>query len=185
MTQEEILSTMRTDPEKGISTVTCLYTALVYKVVWGKLASVCTSEDIEETVSDVFLEFYRKHDSVDLSKGSLSTFLITLAQRRAVDVFRKIIRQKNIDEMLTKDLSEAAFTTDETILRQEERKILLESILKLGEPDSTIIYRKFFYGETYSEIGNILGLSENAVNKRYLRAIEKLSSIMKGEISCD
>ena len=90
MTQEEILSTMRTDPEKGMSTVTCLYTALVYKVVWGKLASVCTSEDIEETVSDVFLEFYRKHDSVDLSKGSLATFLITLAQRRAVDVFRSI-----------------------------------------------------------------------------------------------
>lgn len=185
MTQEEILNAMCTDPAKGLSAVTCQYTALVYKVVWGKLSSVCSNEDIEETVSDVFLEFYRKYESVDLSKGTLATFLITLAQRRAVDVFRKIIRQKNIDEMLTKDVPSASFTTDDAVLEKEERKILFESILSLGEPDSTIIYRKFFYGETYSEIGNVIGLSENAVNKRYLRAIEKLSSIMKGEISCD
>lgn len=185
MTQEELLTLMQTSPEKGLQAVTAQYAALVYKVVWGKLSSVCASEDIEETVSDVFLEFYKKFTCVDLSKGSLATFLTTLAQRRAVDVFRKIVRQKQIDDMLSKDTQELSFRTDDTVLKNEERKILLDSILRLGEPDSTIIYRKFFYGESYCEIGNKLGLSENAVNKRYLRAIEKLSLMMKGEIFCD
>lgn len=185
MTQEEVLELMKTDYDKGMYIVTCQYSALVYKVVWGKLASVCSSEDIEETVSDVFLDFFRKHASVDLSKGSLSSFLITLAQRRAVDEFRRIMRQKSIDNVLSEKAEDLAFSTENTVMKNEERELLLDSILELGEPDSTIIYRKFYYGETYSEIGNRLGLSENAVNKRYLKAIDKLSLMMKGEIFSD
>lgn len=185
MTQEELLTLMQSSPEKGLQAVTAQYASLVYKVVWGKLSSVCTNEDIEETVSDVFLEFFNKFTFVDLKKGSLATFLTTLAQKRAVDVFRKCTRQKKIDDMLSKDAQDLSFRTDDTVLKNEERKLLLDSVLNLGEPDSTIIYRKFFYGENYCEIGNRLGLSENAVNKRYLRAIEKLSLMMKGEIFSD
>lgn len=181
MTQEEILVLMKTDPEKGMVAVSGQYAALVWKVIWGKLSGICTSEDIEETVSDVFLDFYRKHGSVDLSKGSLASFLITLAQRRAIDEFRRVMRQKNIEKAMNEKSEVIFLQTENTVLKNEEREFLLGSILSLGEPDSTIIYRKFFYGETYSEIGNRLGLSENAVNKRYLKAIDKLSNMMKGE----
>lgn len=181
MTQEEILALMKTDPEKGMFAVTGQYAALVYKVVWGKLASVCTNEDIEETVSDVFLDFFRKHTGVDLSKGSLASFLITLAQRRAIDEFRRVMRQKNIEKAINEKNDVVFLQTENTVLKNEERDFLLGAVFSLCEPDSTIIYRKFYYGETYSEIGNRLGLSENAVNKRYLKAIDKLSNMMKGE----
>ena len=181
MTQEEILSLMKTDPEKGLKTVVFQYTGLVYKIVLHKLSSICPSEDIEETVSDVFLDFYKNHRSVDLSKGSLASFLIILAQRRAVDVFRKAVRQENIDALLSENAAGKTESTDAIVLEKAEREILFNAVLKLGEPDSTIVFRKFYYGETYEEIGNRLGLSANAVNKRYLRSVEKLSSIMKGE----
>lgn len=185
MTQEEILILMKTDPEKGMIAVSEQYAALVWKVIWGKLSGICTGEDIEETVSDVFLDFYRKHDSVDTAKGSLASFLITLAQRRAVDRFRRVMRQMNIEKALN-EKSEVIFQqTENTVLKNEEREFLFSSILSLGEPDATIIYRKFYYGETYSEIGNRLGLSENAVNKRYLKAIDRLGNMMKGEIFSD
>ena len=181
MTQEEILVLLKTAPEKGMLNLTEQYTALVWKVVWGKLSGICREEDIEETVSDVFLDFYKKHNTVDLSKGSLATFLITLAQRRATDEFRRVMRLKNIEKAMNEKSEIISFQTENTVLKNEERDFLLSSVLSLGEPDSTIIFRKFYYGETYSEIGNRLGLSENAVNKRYLRAIDKLSDMMKGE----
>lgn len=181
MTQEEVLKLIKTDSDKGMHEVTHLYTALVYKVVWGKLSSICNTEDIEETVSDVFLDFFRSYHDIDLSKGSLTSFIITLAQRRAVDVFRKKVRQQNIDRILSENAAELSFRTENTVMKNEERTILLNGIIELGEPDSTIIYRKFYYGETYEEIGNRLGLSANAVNKRYLKAINKLSNMMKGE----
>ena len=185
MTQEEILMLMKSDTNKGMHIVTNQFAALVYKTVWGKLNSVCSAEDIEEVVSDVFLEFYKKHGTVDLSKGSLSTFFITLAQRKAVDIFRKQLRQQNIAKVLSGQNEDITFYTENSVLKSEERELILNCILKLGEPDSTIIYRKFYYGETYQEIGNKLGLSENAVNKRYLNAIDKLHLMMKGDFFND
>lgn len=185
MTQEEMLALMHSDTDRGMYNVTKQYTALVYKVVWGKLKAVCTAEDIEEAVSDVFVDFFRNYHSVDLSKGSLATFLIILAGRRSVDILRKVTRQKNIENMLGGKVTDISDAAESTVLENEERKQLLDGIFRLGEPDATIIYRKFFYGETYEEIGNRVGLSANAVNKRYLRAIEKLSKIMKGENFCD
>ena len=101
--------------------------------------------------------------------------------RRAVDVFRKAVRQKNIDALLSENAAKKTESTDVVVLEKAEREILINAVLKLGEPDSTIVFRKFYYGETYEEIGKRLGLSANAVNKRYLRSVEKLSSIMKGE----
>ena len=185
MTQEEMLALMHSDTERGMYYVTKQYTALVYKVVWGKLKAICTPEDIEEAVSDVFVDFFRNYRSVDLSKGSLATFLIILAGRRSVDILRKVTRHKTIENMLSDKITDISVAAESTVLKNEERQLLLEGIFLLGEPDATIIYRKFFYGETYEEIGGRVGLSANAVNKRYLRAIEKLSKIMKGEIFDD
>lgn len=181
MTQEEVLALMKSDSEKGMYVVTRQYMALVYKTVLGKLSSACSMEDIEETVSDVFLDFYKNYESVDLTKGSLTSFLMMLAQRRAVDVFRKVMRQKNIDTLVSEEENKNAECTENTALKNEERNFLISGILNLGEPDSTIIFRKFYFGEKYDEIGKRLGLSANAVNKRYLRSIEKLSIMMKGE----
>lgn len=182
MTQEEILALMKSDSDKGMEAVTEQYTALVYKIALNKLSSVCSREDIEETVSDVFLDFYRCHESIDLSKGSLTSFIMILAQRRSVDAFRKAVKAKNAYTVLNEDISdnETVFA-ENTILKKEERNLLFDSILELGEPESTIIFRKYYFGETYAEIGKRLSMSANAVNKRYLRSIEKLSLMMKGE----
>lgn len=185
MTQEEVLALMRSFPDKGMREITFMYTALVYKTVLGKLGGVCSQEDIEETVSDVFLDFYKNYQAVDLSKGSLTSFMIVLARRRAIDVFRKIMRQKNLENMPAEKKEDITDATENTVLENEERTVLFDSVMQLGEPDSTIIFRKFFFGETYEEIGNRLGLSANAVNKRYLRSIEKLNLMMKGEIFSD
>ena len=190
MTQEEILALMKSDSDKGMEAVMKQYTALVYKIALSKLSSVCSQEDIEETVSDVFVEFYRKYETIDFSKGSLTSFIMLLAQRRSVDTFRKAVKSKNAYTVLSEDISDAdTIFTEDIIMKREERNLLFDCILELGEPESTIIFRKFYFGETFAEIGKRLSLSANAVNKRYLRSIEKLSrelaSIMKGEVYND
>ncbi len=186
MTQEEILALMKSDSNKGMEAVTKQYTALVYKIALKKLSSVCSREDIEEAVSDVFLDFYRCHENIDLSKGSLTSFIMLLAQRRSVDTFRKAVKNKSAYAVLNEEIADDdTVFAENAILKKEERNFLLDSILELGEPESTIIFRKYYFGETYTEIGQRLSMSANAVNKRYLRAVEKLSLMMKGEFFDD
>ena len=62
---------------------------------------------------------------------------------------------------------------------------MLALLMALGEPETTILFRRYYYGESYAEIGKLVHLSENAVNKRCLKALQTLRKQMKGDISHD
>lgn len=181
MSQKELIEMLLKDPEKGIEAIIESYSGLVYKIIRHRLAFLSQS-DIEEAVSDVFYDIYRYRSKIDSEKGSLSSFIITIAQRRAVDIFRK---RKNevFSEISDEDMFSSIPDPDNFSLKEEERSLLISAVVSLGEPDSTIVFRKYFLGEKHSEIGKILGLSENAVGKRLRKSLEKLKVIMKEENS--
>ena len=55
-----------------------------------------------------------------------------------------------------------------------DRYLYLELIAPLSEQDRQIVTLRIVGGLTNREIGSIMGLTEQAVKKRYHRAIEKL-----------
>jgi len=57
---------------------------------------------------------------------------------------------------------------------------LVEQILALGEPDSTILTCRFYFGMRTKEIAALVKLKENTVDQRLRRALQKLRSLEKG-----
>ena len=57
---------------------------------------------------------------------------------------------------------------------------MIDEINALGEPYSTIIYRKFYYCESSKEIASDTGLTADNVRKRLQRSLRKLESKLKG-----
>ena len=111
------------------------------------------------------------------------TFLVTIANRKAIDCFRR--KTKSHIQLLSRDdesVKETSqeFDTEDEILDTIERDFLFANVLGLGEPDSVIVIRKYYLGETCKEIGKHLGMTSNAVNKRLKRSLEKLRIIMEG-----
>ena len=51
---------------------------------------------------------------------------------------------------------------------------MLEKTDELGEPDSTIIIQKYFFGRSSKEIARIVGMSPAAVRVRLSRALKRL-----------
>ena len=51
---------------------------------------------------------------------------------------------------------------------------LLKALQKLSGKDMTIIKLRVLYGNSFREIGKVLGMTEMAVRKRYNRAIKVL-----------
>lgn len=58
---------------------------------------------------------------------------------------------------------------------------LIDEINALGEPDSTIIYHKYYYSESAKEIAQLTGLTDDNVRKRLQRALRKLENRLKGD----
>lgn len=182
--EEKILPLLDKKPEKGLEKLMNTYAGLVYTIVHNKLYPNCSREDIEECVSSVFYEIYEKRKSIDLTKGSLKAFLVIVAKRRAIDAFRK--NEKSIGKVVSleeysneKTVEEKLSTTSDAVTNQETRDMLIESIKSLGEPDSEIFIRKYYFGQSTKIIAKLLNIKENTVDKKVSRGLVKLRGILE------
>ena len=84
---KKLLELIKKHPNKGMNLLMNEYGGLVFYVVQKRLQN--NMNDIEECVSDVFIDFYSNINSVNLNKGSIKAFLVTIATRRAIDTYRR------------------------------------------------------------------------------------------------
>ena len=156
-------------------------------IVYNKLQGLCTIADIEECVSDVFLDIYKIRHGLDIENTSLKALVSVIAKRRAIDMMRRYYKsdkgQISLDDEAQK--MEMVIKTDNTIvedriIEKEIRKQLIMEIKSLGHPDSEIFIRKYFFGQSSKEISKALGMKTNTIDKRISRGLAKLRNRMKG-----
>ncbi|MBR1863704.1 MAG: sigma-70 family RNA polymerase sigma factor [Ruminococcus sp.] len=172
MNDDELLELLRRDPQKGLVEVVRLYSAYVMKIARTKLGDVCSREDIEETVSDIFLKFYTSGLSRGFDIKSIRGFISVIAQRHCTDVFRSRCKRPE-----TADYSEL-----ENIIADNEQlngMELIAAIKKLGEPDSYIFIRKYYFGQKNEDIARELGMKPGALNTRVSRGLKKLRKMIE------
>ncbi len=136
-----------------------LYGGLVYYIASSKLAGLCAREDIEECVIDVFHAVYRQRTSIDLEKGSVKAFIAVIAKRKAISICRGIINKGqtlSLDEVSCSTLLDSN-DTEQLILDKEYQSEMIRVIRSLGEPDSEIFIRKYYFGQSTKSIAQDRG----------------------------
>lgn len=182
MNDSELIKLLKKDADKGLAELMKSYTGLICSVIKGAYA-LFSSEDIEEIASDVFFDFYRNIKKYNPVLGSIKTFLCVTAKHKAIDHARKLARENgniSIDDEETFLQFADDFAVEDEFFGDEERRALFAEIGALGEPDSEIIMRKFFFCESSKSIAEGLGLTPSNVDVRTHRALEKLREKIGG-----
>ncbi len=186
ITDADLSQLLETDPDKGLEVLMDTHIGLVYTIVHSKLYSLYSKEDIEECVSDVFMEvFAKRKELINHQKGSIKAILAIVARRRAIDLHRRIgkvvLNVPFVEEEVDIAHLKSSNQPEDIILKQEMGKELVSSILELGEPDSEIFIRKYFFEEKTKEIAKIIHLKESTINTKVSRGLEKLRNLLGGE----
>lgn len=178
MQDEERLKLISDDYENGYRLLIRQYSDLVYTIVYSKLASLCSKEDMEECAADVFIQFHKSISTFDASRGSLKAFLSIVAKRTAINRFHELT--KSSKDLVSIDGEEglpADLISEDDL--NEDRETLIDAIRKLEDPDRTIIVKKYFGGKTAKQISKDIGMKEFEVHKRISRALIKLKKILE------
>ncbi len=176
MKDKELLELLRGEPQKGLAAVVERYSAYVIKIARTKLGGLCTNEDIEELVSDVFYGFYRHGCKCGFEIRSPRGCLAIIAERRCIDLIDRIMKNGesiSIDEI-------ADFLPDE--IPTDDHSRLTEALKRLGEPDTSIFIRKYFLGQRTADIAMELHMKPNTVDKRISRGLVRLRKILEEEM---
>ncbi len=181
MTLSEFRSLMKRSQREGHRALFDEYCNYVYAVVMNVLRNCGSREDVEECVSDVFVKIYRSYANGELRDGDLKGFVGAVAKHTSIDYMRKLMsHNKRNTSMDDENFPEMASDSrlDADTEKKDRNRILMEMVNSLGEPDSTIIVQQYFYERTAKEIANSIGMTAAAVQKRSVRAREKLKDML-------
>lgn len=183
MTDTEWQQLMAQSPEKGRRALIDQYSGLVYAIVYSKLQGLGSREDVEDCVSDVFVKLFRSADGFHEEGGSLKAYISVIARHTAVDAFRRLSYQQSRTVSIEEEtMLPASDDPVETVEKRMRAAQLWQCIRSLGEPDTSILIRQYFYEQTAKEIARALSMSAEAVQKRSLRARGRLRTMLeKGE----
>ena len=150
----------------------------VYQEYSGKVmgyiqARVQHRADAEDLCAEVFEKAWRRFDSFDPEKASVSTWIFTITRNTVIDHFRKRRPQEELDENMA-----AEGEIDDDLLNGESLGELAEALRKLPEEQQDIIVMLYYDQKPMTEIAKIMHLSYGAVKLRHQKALASLRKQM-------
>ena len=180
MEDGELLRLLKTDKNAGMRQLIEQYSGLVFALVRARLERCCDSSEIEDCVTDVFLNFQSGLKTF-VPKASIKNYLAVIAKNTAGMCLRNRLQTSSLDDgdfMI--ELADEHDFTDEVAERQLLEKIHAELSL-MGYPDRDIVIRKYYFGQSSKQIAADLKLTVSNVDTRAHRAIEKLRTKFTGD----
>ena len=181
MTNRELAEMLQSSPAECHRALVKEYGRYVYAIVYNKLRGCGTNEDIEECVSDVFADIFIKFEYNEKYADDIKAYIGTVAKHKAIDRFRSLIAANSHTVYADEDdMGELVsdFSMNEHIESSEMRRVLLDKIDQLGEPDSTILIQNFYYNRNSNEIAKSVSMTAVAVRARCSRAMSKLRTLL-------
>ena len=181
MTDKKLIELLHRDGDAGMTALIRQYSGFVFAIVKGRLAGVCDTSETEDCVTDVFIKFYSGLGNYK-ADASIKTYLGKIARNASLNYLRNKTPSYSIDaEDFLIEIPDGSDLFQELAEKNLLDRIFAE-IRSFGSPDSDIMFRKYYLGQSSRQIANELKMTISAVDTRAHRAVQKLKEKFKGEI---
>ena len=170
--EAQLLLQLQTRDSHSIDWAIDSYTPYLSTVLYNMVGTSLPKEDIEEIISDVFIALWTHAKDIDLSKGTLRSYLAAIARNTAYNKLRKKQEFTCLDDLVLPD------QTDFTQLHSE-RSSLWDAVMSLGEPDNEIFVRYYKYNEKLIDIAKATGLNLSTIKTKLSRGKCKLKRMLQ------
>jgi len=151
------------------------YASFVYGLAARVIGDARAAEDVSQ---DVFLALWERPAAFDPDRGSLRTFLGTVAHRRAVDYVR---REEARRRRALREAGQAPTTPDveemaTAILTAERVRAALD---QLPDDQRRAVQLAYFGGRTYRQVADELGIPEGTAKSRLRLGLRRIADALE------
>ena len=152
----------------------------VYQIAYG---FVYDKEDAKDLVQETFIKIYKKIDKFrGLKRNEIIALIVIYTKNTSKDFLRRKKRRINPislcyeedGEEYEYEIPDSSDGPEEVFINQSISKQIGAHIDLLPDAQREVIILKYYYDFSAKDIGDILGITENAVNARISRAKDKL-----------
>ena len=132
----------------------------------------------EEVTQEVFVEIWKQATRFDAERGSVRTWAVTIAHRRAVDRVRS--EQAHRDRQLRSAAAELDNepTPEDSAMDTEDRRRARTAMAALSAPQREVLELAFYEGLTHVQIADRLGVALGTVKTRIRDGLIRLRTVM-------
>lgn len=149
------------------------YSGVVKSVAFRVLRDEALAEDV---VQDTFVTFWKAPHRFDPDRGSLRTYLLTIAHRRAVDIVRSE-ESRSRRQLLPPDPHH--FDVEDEVWTRSLGDHVRDALSQLAEGEREAIAMAYFAGLSYVEVARRLGVPEGTIKSRIRSGMRKLASTLE------
>lgn len=180
MEDSDIVELFFARDESALSRVTEKYSRLYVSILKSVLDD---AGDVEECQNDLLLTLWRIIPPE--RPRSLGAFISKLARRIGIDRYRRNTRLKRGGgNTVTLSDEELGVIADESFSEDDSKEIgeAISCFLRSLDFETRVLFvRRYFYGESVSELSGRFELSENVISVRLHRAKERLKGYLEKE----
>jgi RNA polymerase sigma factor (sigma-70 family) len=177
LTDEDVLARVARADEAALAEIYDRFGRLAYGLAYRILRDAALAED---AVQDAFLAVWRTAVAFDPARGKASTWVLTIAHRRSVDLVRREDRRRG--QPLDDAPSASGEATDETAAVREQRRAVQEALAQLPPEQREALELAYYGGLSQSELAERLGVPLGTVKSRMFSALAKLRDLLGEDI---
>lgn len=161
-------------PQEPTAATAALYDRYGHAVFSVALRVIGDREIAEEITQDVFVACWRGAHSFNAERGSLLTWLLTIAHRRAIDELRSRRGTSRRRETTWEQAPQHALATEHAIEHAVTQAEIRDALASLPTNQREAVELMFFGGFSRQEIADNLRTPLGTINTRLRLAMDKL-----------
>lgn len=172
ITEQEWINKIYTGGAAAYKDFVKAYYEHVYRTAYAVLHH---HQDAEDVTQEVFVQIYRALP--EYRNQGLKTWITRITVNRAIDMRRKLARQKVTvaqDEQWIEEHAQQAdstiLSTEQAIMLQERKVFIQEELDRMPEHYKDVIHSFYIDEKSYEEIASELQLEKKSVESRLYRA---------------
>jgi RNA polymerase sigma-70 factor (ECF subfamily) len=132
----------------------------------------------DDVTQDVFVDLWNRPERYDPARGSLRTFLTTVAHGKAVDRLRSDSARSEREMRSARETATSGYDIESHVWDIAVADQLREALASLPERERRPIEMSYFGGHTYREVATMLGEAEGTVKGRIRAGLNRLRDAM-------
>ncbi len=137
------------------------------------LGSEAPADDVTQ---EVFLGLWNRPERFDSARGTLRTFLLTIAHGRAVDLLRAESARSSREERTARETATAGYDVERHAWDLAVAEQVRDAMGALPPGEREAIELAYFDGHTYREVARLLGEPEGTIKSRIRAGLRRLRS---------